>query len=1109
MQIETANRLPPRSVVGGPAGSKVVCRLASAAARLRRCCFAVLAATLAGCCLVPLASAATCTAATNGGSAPADWPSYCWLDFSSYNDTQARSAAGQPFSFTLSDGSVLSFTAKVSSSAGTALTAVSEPSWTGSAVGNTAFLGISGKPILYTATNGSTVTVTFSGVTLTPPPGVTGGNTYDFVAADAESTNGGESLGFTTNGGNWIVLDQVPPISGNIYPTTNNSGSTFTETGVGGTVGGYIVGSTNATQVSTVLVAGGLQGAMFALRYSAISLTTKIVGGRIYAADQFTYKISLTASGSTLGTATSSGTGNGPFGTTSSFITTPQSLTLTESLASGSVSPMSAYSPTLTCTNSTAGSSTAMPANSAGYSYVFGGIAYGDVIACVFTTTANAPALPDHFAVVVPAAAVNCAPAAVTITAHDSQHRAFATNVAVAIATSTGHGDWTLTTGGGVLTPGPSNSGTASYQFVPADFGQVVLALRDTYPETLTVIPSFGVVTATSGSALGSEDVPFSFAPSGFRMTAANNVGTSIGTQIAGVASTQTLSLQAIRTDTKTGACTSAFASGTTVNIGVAFQCNNPASCVAGQSFTITNNGVTTSIAANPAVGATNYTTVPIKFSTVNAEAPIIINYSDAGDISLLEKYLIPLGSGSNSINAMLGSSEFIVQPYALTLSNIKRTADGFANPGTSTATGTVFIGAGQPFSATVSATNARGAPTPNFGQESVPPTVILNSALILPLAGNNPAVSGAFGAYSGGSAVGSGFSWAEAGSLTLTPAVANYLGSGPITGTTAGPVGRFVPNNFAVALNTPLLGTTCAAGGYSYLGQPLGYAVAPVITATAQAQGGSTTQNYTATLMRVTNTSLTGRSYTSTPAVPALSTAGLPATTVDPVIADLGSGLFTLTFGAGSGLVLSHAAVLAPFNANIALAINVIDQDGVAATNPVKFNGSGSGMYFNSSATQYYGRMAIRNALGSELLDLPMSLVTQVYLGPSQGFGTNTHDVCTVAPKLGFSNYQLNLAAGKTCVRDSGSPGVSGAGCAAPATGLAFNPTAAAGNFNLNLAAPGTGNNGAVTVTASAPAWLQYPWNAASGTDSSPSGLATFGIFQGPPALIYERETY
>jgi uncharacterized repeat protein (TIGR01451 family) len=329
------------------------------------------------------AHAASCAQAASAGTAPADWRTYCWLDFSTYNDALAR-AGGQSFIYNLPDGSTLSFTATVTAGSTATLHAVAAPAWSGAAVGNTAFLGIPGQPILYTA-NAGTVTLTFSGITLTPPPGITGGSTYSFVAADGESTNQSESLAFTTDGGNWTVLDQVPPITGNLYPTVVNAGTTFTETGVAGRVGGYIVGSLNPSTVSTTLVAGGLQGAMFALRYSTISLNKSLSAGRVDPSDQFTYRISATASGTVLGTGTSSGAGNGPFNPTSSFLTTQQSLTLSEAMAPGSASPLSYYIPSLTCTNAASGSPTVLPTNVAATSYVLPSIAFGDAISCEFT----------------------------------------------------------------------------------------------------------------------------------------------------------------------------------------------------------------------------------------------------------------------------------------------------------------------------------------------------------------------------------------------------------------------------------------------------------------------------------------------------------------------------------------------------------------------------------------------------------------------------------------------------------------------------------------------------------------------------------------------------
>ncbi len=342
------------------------------------------------------ASAATCApAASPGPYPPADWTTYCWLDFSSYNDTMARSAGGQAFTFTTPDGATISFVATVSATVTTALTPVAVPSWSGAAIGQSAFVGIPGKPVLYTATDGSTVTVTLSSITFTPPPGVSGGASYMFVAADGESTNQGESLAWTTNGGNWVQLDQVTPVGGGaLYPTVTNTGTTFTETGVAGTVGAYIVGSSSATQLTTKLVAGGLQGTMFGLRYATLLLNkTLATTGRANAADQFTYSIASTSSGTVLGTATSSGSGNGPFGATSSFISTSESLTVSEAMAPGSVSTLAAYWPSLTCTNAASGSSTPLPTNDPVSSYAFPAEAYGDQISCVFTNTKKAAVL--------------------------------------------------------------------------------------------------------------------------------------------------------------------------------------------------------------------------------------------------------------------------------------------------------------------------------------------------------------------------------------------------------------------------------------------------------------------------------------------------------------------------------------------------------------------------------------------------------------------------------------------------------------------------------------------------------------------------------------------
>jgi len=88
--------------------------------------FLILLAAACGLCLrAGEARAASCNVASApGATGPANWQTYCCLDFAGYSDAAARSAAGQAMSYTLSDGTVLTFTLKV---AGAAINAVAAP----------------------------------------------------------------------------------------------------------------------------------------------------------------------------------------------------------------------------------------------------------------------------------------------------------------------------------------------------------------------------------------------------------------------------------------------------------------------------------------------------------------------------------------------------------------------------------------------------------------------------------------------------------------------------------------------------------------------------------------------------------------------------------------------------------------------------------------------------------------------------------------------------------------------------------------------------------------------------------------------------------------------
>jgi Surface adhesin CshA non-repetitive domain 2 len=331
--------------------------------------------------------ATACGPATSAGNAPPTWQTYCWIDMTSYNNATVM-GVGQNFTITLSDGSTLTFKLNgTSSPTATGLNAIASPSWAGSAVGNTAFIGIPNKPILYTSAGG-TVNLTMSNILITPPPGGTTTGQFKIVVADAESTNNGESLAFTTNGGAWTLIDQVPPSSGNTYPSMSNTGTVFTETGVSGTVGAFIVGTQSPTTINIQLVAGGLQGVMLAVQYATLSTTKVINGGRANAADQFIYGTKTTANGTNLAQGTTTAAGLGPFPSAVATVAASVPITVYEQMAAGSVSQLAQYSTNLNCVNGSSGSATVLPSNQSMTSYDISSFAYGDAIACTFTNTA-------------------------------------------------------------------------------------------------------------------------------------------------------------------------------------------------------------------------------------------------------------------------------------------------------------------------------------------------------------------------------------------------------------------------------------------------------------------------------------------------------------------------------------------------------------------------------------------------------------------------------------------------------------------------------------------------------------------------------------------------
>jgi len=335
-----------------------------------------------------------------------------------------------------------------------------------------------------------------------------------------------------------------------------------------------------------------------------------------------------------------------------------------------------------------------------------------------------------------------------------------------------------------------------------------------------------------------------------------------------------------------------------------------------------------------------------------------------------------------------------------------------------------------------------------------------------------------------------------------------DYLGAGNVTGTTSGDVGRFIPFDFDAATNAPQFGTACTTFGY--VGQPFRYTQAPVISVTARNQSGGTTTNYGGVFWKLTDAALAASgNKTYTALTGTLDTGGVPIP--DPVIADLGGGTGTLTFSDGGvGLAFLRGAPVAPFDAEIALSLDVIDEDGVTfAGNPVTFGSAtaGGGIAFSAGKQQRWGRLTLTNAHGSELLPLAVPLHAEYYNG--NGFVLNPDDGCTtLAAGTPSVPGDLVLASQVETNQRDGDIRVT---AAAATTATLANSPFAAGDAGLSFSPPGAGNTGAVDIRVDLMnlPWLLYDWDGNGTHDNDPTGRASFGIFSGNRNLIYLREPW
>ncbi|MBI4937717.1 MAG: hypothetical protein HY846_05800 [Nitrosomonadales bacterium] len=347
------------------------------------------------------------------------------------------------------------------------------------------------------------------------------------------------------------------------------------------------------------------------------------------------------------------------------------------------------------------------------------------------------------------------------------------------------------------------------------------------------------------------------------------------------------------------------------------------------------------------------------------------------------------------------------------------------------------------------------------------------------------------------------------------------YFGSGavPFVAGSSG-FGRFIPDNFNVGFNTPSFGAAC--GTFGYVGQVFSFTTTPVMTVvarqgTANGLTNTTTANYADAYMKLTNASLAQVPYGTTAgryfrfdalgggATPVLDTGGLPPASSDPAIGTFTNGVGTLTFGAGTGALFTRSltAPNAPFNADIALALNVVDADGVAfAGNPATFGAAsaGGGIAFGGGKGMRFGRLKLVNAHGSELLNLPVPVQAQFWNGTA--FVTNTADNCTAlaANSIALTTPPagVGVSAGITLSAGAGSLILT-----KPTT-----PAKVSVDLCVDLGADPAGGT-VCSATSAARSYLQGIWPLGANYNNDPAARATFGVYKGGNEFIYLRENY
>lgn len=531
---------------------------------------------------------------------------------------------------------------------------------------------------------------------------------------------------------------------------------------------------------------------------------------------------------------------------------------------------------------------------------------------------------------------------------------------------------------------------------------------------TLSLIGNSGAPLKcyAGGSLLGTCQETFN--DTGFIFNWGTNPTTSLGeAYLDAEKQSKVLKITAVKKSDSSNACVG-FAP--TVKPALKISYSDPSTGTQNVNMQVTNStglslGTIYGVNANPGVSPT--VTWDSSGSTY-----FLVSYMDVGKVNINISMTNPVATGTTVL---------ISKPYFLMVYNTA--SEITCIDGTILASNTLskFCPAGETFGIKIRAEGYNGNPLPNFGLDSAtanmvvygklkPPNNVgfadgnltnVNTGVTVPLASGltipRNRVCNGTDCY-----LTANLSWSEVGQIQLEPTVLgdNYMGAGPITGKIYLPFGRFYPSSLVPSSPSLInrVNSSCSTSSpFSYMNEPF----RGLVTLTAVNKQGNVTTNYDGTTF-------------STMDPTKASTWGVTAANTNMLTSRMG---FISGSGTWSSGVLNASLSLdftrnsspdGPYNST-SVGIAPTDSDGVGISLAnMNLDSNLDGMndsYSLGTSNFYFGQLKIKNALGSDLLPLPVALEAQYY--NNYGFIPNSQDNCTSLNSNLFSTsgFTQNIA--------------------------------------------------------------------------------------------------